>query len=172
MAAQQQQHHEHDDTPTPATTTTTATATATPANNNDERQLSNAVLAALQGVVPKADVYLLKAAQASTYVFLCVCRVCLCLLLNPLALTNNTTLCTHKNSLRQLKTARKLLRDFNAAAKHELEQQIAAGEVAVKHLLAIREDLDATYACIRSVFGVVCKTECVLKAADLLLLCT
>ena len=51
--------------------------------------------------------------------------------------------------LRQLKTARKLLRDFNTAAKVELEQQVAAGQVAVQQLLQLRQDLDAAYACIR-----------------------
>lgn len=51
--------------------------------------------------------------------------------------------------LRQLKTARKLLRDFNTAAKVELEQQVAAGQAAVQQLLQLRQDLDAAYACIR-----------------------
>jgi hypothetical protein len=57
----------------------------------------------------------------------------------------------HACSLRQLKTARKLLRDFNTAAKVELEQQVAAGQVAVQQLLQLRQDLDAAYACIRCV---------------------
>jgi hypothetical protein len=39
----------------------------TPAHDDDDgAQLSDALLAALRGVVPKADVYLIKAAQAST----------------------------------------------------------------------------------------------------------
>lgn len=44
-----------------------------------------------------------------------------------------------------------MLRDFNAAAKHQLEQKIAASEAAVQHLTSIRQDLDQAYACIKCV---------------------
>jgi hypothetical protein len=48
-----------------------------------------------------------------------------------------------------LKGARTLLRDFNAAAKQQLEQKITASQAAVQHLSSIRQDLDYTYARIR-----------------------
>lgn len=51
--------------------------------------------------------------------------------------------------MRQLKAARTLLRDFNGAAKQQLEQQVEAGEAAVYHLKSIRQDLDHAYTCIR-----------------------
>lgn len=67
-----------------------------------------------------------------------------------------TSPCSYR--LRQLKTARKLLRDFNTAAKVELEQQVAAGQVAVQQLLQLRQDLDAAYACIRCAQCITCFT--------------
>ena len=52
-------------------------------------------------------------------------------------------------SLRELKSARTLLRDFNTAAKQQLKQQIEASDAAVQHLKSIRQDLDHAYSCIR-----------------------
>jgi hypothetical protein len=65
-----------------------------------------------------------------------------------------------------LKGARTLLRDFNAAAKHELEQKIAASQAAVQHLNSIRQDLDYTYARIRC--GTVATAGCVIWLVEVL----
>lgn len=52
-------------------------------------------------------------------------------------------------SLRQLKSARKLLRDFNAAAKQQLELQLGSVEEAAALLAGVRRDLDAIHAALR-----------------------
>lgn len=51
--------------------------------------------------------------------------------------------------LRQLKSARKLLRDFNTASKHQLDVQLADIDQAAQLLTSIREDLDHIYARLR-----------------------
>jgi chromosome condensin MukBEF ATPase and DNA-binding subunit MukB len=43
-----------------------------------------------------------------------------------------------------------MLREFNGATKHQMDQQIAATDAAVQHLTSIRQDLDHAYAGIRS----------------------
>lgn len=52
-------------------------------------------------------------------------------------------------SLRQLKSARKQLRDFNTAARVQLEGQLAALEAGAGQLLGIRQDLDAVNGYLR-----------------------
>lgn len=84
---------------------------------HDNSELDAALVDSMRGLVSKPDLYLIKAAQAST--------------------------------LRQLKAARTLLRDHNAAAKQQLEQKLSASQAAVQHLTSIRQDLDYTYARIR-----------------------
>jgi hypothetical protein len=51
--------------------------------------------------------------------------------------------------LRELKAARRMLRDFNAAAGQQLAQHAAASDAAAAQLIALRADLDAAHACIR-----------------------
>eukprot|EP00877_Chromochloris_zofingiensis_P012799 jgi/Chrzof1/7773/Cz02g36070.t1 len=53
-------------------------------------------------------------------------------------------------TLRQLKSARKLLRDFNTASKHQLDVQLADIDQAAQLLTSIREDLDHIYARLRA----------------------
>jgi hypothetical protein len=52
-------------------------------------------------------------------------------------------------SLRQLKSARKQLRDFNTAARCQLEGQLAALEAGAAQLASTRADLDAVNAYLR-----------------------
>jgi hypothetical protein len=48
-----------------------------------------------------------------------------------------------RRRLRQLKAARKQLRDFNAASAQQLESQVAAMEEACRLIGQVRGDLDA-----------------------------
>lgn len=154
-----------------------AAAVSEDQQQQEQQQLSDAVLASLQAVVPKADVYLIKAAQAST------CVVCGWVQAAPLMPTDlqsglppcadSPLYCTdhwlhalahdhhpRPHRLKQLKAARKQLRDFNAAARHELDVQLAGGAAAVAQLLAIRADLDAAFGALRCV----CMDACVVVA--------
>ncbi|GBF97963.1 hypothetical protein Rsub_10636 [Raphidocelis subcapitata] len=53
-------------------------------------------------------------------------------------------------TLRQLKAARKQLRDFSTAARVQFDGQLAALEGGAAHLAALRADLDAAHAALRA----------------------
>jgi hypothetical protein len=69
--------------------------------------------------------------------------------------SHNSNMLSHRAALlslcrlRQLRNARKQLRDLNTALKHELDAQADGMQEVSQLLTTIRGDLDASHTCIR-----------------------